>query len=75
VAACSCTVKESICRRSATLTFANHLSFGGEINCHAAIKGKERTFPERVIAKLISLANDSTFNLIDLFKSALDHYC
>ena len=67
------TVIEILRASLASIALADDFSFIAEINRHAIIKCVERTFPMRRIRKFISVANNSAFNLINLFKSAVNH--
>jgi len=57
----------------ALLTFTDCLRLVTEIYGHASIEGIQRSFPEALIAKLISIAHDAAIDLIDLLEAALDH--
>ena len=67
-------VIEILGTRLANITFSNDFGFIAEINGHAIIKCVKRTFPMRRIGKLISVADNAAFNLINLFETSIDHY-
>ena len=73
VARLVCAVSKRFCWTSTEITLADDLGLGGEVDCHAPIKGIERTFPIAAISIFFAITNYATLNLVDLFKATLLH--
>ena len=66
-------VIELTCWSGALFTGADGLGLVAKFLVHPLIKDIERTLPEPFIAKGLAIANDAALDLIDLFKSAVNH--
>lgn len=55
------------------LAFANNFCLVREVMNHPIVEDIERSFPQRIIAKLFAIFHDATIDLIDLFKSIFNH--
>ncbi len=60
-------------RGGAGVASSNQGSIGSEVDAHPSIKGIKRSFPEALITVLLAIANNSTFDLINLIKPSLVH--
>jgi len=59
----------------ALLALTDGLGLIGEVDVHALVEDVERTLPQAVIAvaETLSIADNATLNLIDLFEAAVTH--
>ena len=61
--------------RQTQIAGAQHFGVVTKFNFESAIEDIQRAFPEAFVSKLFAVSNNATFDLVDIFESAVfdDH--
>jgi len=66
-------VSETLGLATAFFTFTDNFRILAEILNHSLVKDIQRSIPQPVVSVFFAVANNPTFDLVDLFKASVDH--